>query len=183
MPIARSFPSRTGLVFAAALFAASCSSVVLAAPAAVGVVRHVAWSPGDSAREGAGEFSVLLQIAQLQQGGARAGLVGVSARHGVFATGTERALRFAVLSGVPVAKLAPGSEVAASPEKLFVDAKGLNEADAQRVLAAAIESGGAAPRAANPAQPTARELAAIRAYVVRLQQHFTAAQPTLVASR
>src|SRR5690349_17634000 len=123
MPIARPSRSRTGLFIATALLAAGLqSSVNGAPPAAVGVVRDAPWSPADISREGAGEFSVLMQIARLQQTSRRAGLVGVGATRGVFAPGTERALRFAVLSGVPVVKLASGSDVAECPDQLFVNA-------------------------------------------------------------
>ena len=109
MPITRPFRSRTGLFIATAILAAGLHpSVHGATPAAVGVIRDAPWSPGDVSRDGAGEFFVLMQIARLQNGGRRAGLLGVGATHGVFATGTERALRFAVLNGVPVVKLAPG---------------------------------------------------------------------------
>ena len=124
---------------------------------------------------------MLMQMAQLRQTSSRAGLLGVGATRGVFAPGTERALRFAVLSGVPVVKLASGSDVAECPEQLFVNAGTLSEADAQRVLATALATHGAPPRAANPSQPTQRELSAIQAHVRRLQQAFVLAQSNIVA--
>lgn len=184
MPITRPSRSRTGLFIAtAALAAGLCSPVHGASPAAVGVIRNAPWSPGDTSREGAGEFVVLMQMAKLQNGGARAGLLGVGAPHGVFTPGTERALRFAVLNGVPVVKLAPDADVAPCPEELFIDAGALSETDAQRVLAEALETHGAPPRAANPMQPTEHELKMIRSHVRRLQQHFLLAHSTLVARR
>lgn len=182
MPIAQPSRSRTGLFIATALLAAGLQSPVRGAPpAAVGVIRDVPWSPGDASREGAGEFSVLMQIARLQQKGSRAGLLGIGATRGVFAPGTERALRFAVLNGVPVVKLAAGSDVAESPEQLFVNAGSLSESDAQRVLTEALQKLGNAPRAADPSRPTERELVTIRAHVRRLQQAFALAQSNLVA--
>jgi hypothetical protein len=172
------------LVLAAVLGAAGvCSTVHGADPSAVGVIRSAPWSPGDASRDGAGEFSVLMQVAQLQRTSTRAGLLGVGAPRGVFAPGMERALRFAVLSGVAVVKLARDGDVAACPDELFVDGGGISEIDAQRLLAGALERHGPPPRAANPTQPTAGELAKIRSHVARLQQHFKAAQPTLLASR
>ena len=181
MPITRPGRSRKGLFVAAALFAAGLHPSVLGAAPAVGVIRNAAWSPGDTSREGAGEFSVLLQMAQLQQSGNRAGLLGVGAPHGVFAPGTERALRFAVLSGLPVVKLAPDGDVASCPDELFVNAGTLSENEAHRVLAEALEVHGAAPRASNPSHPTDKELVAIRAHVKRLQQHFSQPRPMIVA--
>ena len=124
---------------------------------------------------------MLMQMAQLQQTSRRAGLLGVGATRGVFAPGTERALRFAVLSGVPVVKLAADSDVAECPEQLFVNAGKLSETDAQRILAAALASNGVPPRAANPSQPTQRELSAIQVHVRRLQQAFILAQSNIVA--
>lgn len=144
--------------------------------AAVAVVHDAPWSPGDLAREGAGEFSVLLNLAQVRREHALAGLVGVGNAHGVFQTGAERALRFAVLSGVPVVKVTLRGDVAACPDGLFIDAGTLPEAEASRLLAAALEHCGPAPRAHNPASPTAAELAAIRAHVGRLQAQFALAR-------
>src|SRR5215212_11936023 len=120
MPIAQPSRSRTGVFIATALLAAGLQLPVHGAPpAAVGVIRDVPWSPGDSSREGAGEFCVLMQLARLQKSSSRAGLLGVGATHGVFTPGTERALRFAVLTGVPVVKLADDADVAACPDELF----------------------------------------------------------------
>ncbi len=182
MPITRRSRARTGVSVAAVLLAALLQlSVRGASPVAVGVIRNAPWSPGDVSREGAGEFSVLLQVAQLKQQGGQAGLLGVGAPRGVFAPGTERALRFAVLNGVAVVKLADRGDVAPCPDELFIDAGGLSEADAQRILTAALSAVGAPPRAANPAHPTDKEVTAIRSHVRRLQQHFTLAGATLVA--
>lgn len=184
MPITRPSSFRTGPLLAAALFAVGAPISVNAAPAAnVSVVRSAPWSPGDASRDGAGEFSVLLEVAQLQRTGAPVGLIGVGATRGVFTPGAERALRFAVLSGVPVVKLAPDGDVAHSPDELFVNAGNLTEAEARRHLADALARHGAAPRAANPAQPTEPELTSIRAHVRRLQQEFAASAAVIVASR
>lgn len=182
MPITRRLRPRTGLFVAAGLLTALLQSPVRgAAPVAVGVIRNSPWSPGDESREGAGEFTVLLQVARLQRSGAPSGLLGVGAPHGVFAIGTERALRFAAFNGVAVVKLAARGDVALCPDEIFVDAGAITEAEAQRVLAEALAAHGAPPRAANPAQPTARETAAIQSHVRKLQQHFAFARPTLLA--
>lgn len=182
MPITRRLRSGNGLFVAAGLLSALLASTSrAAAPVAVGVIHEAPWSPGDHAREGAGEFAVLMQIAELRRSGACPGLLGVGATRGVFAPGAERALRFAALNGVAVVKLGARGDVAPCPDEIFVDAGGLTAAEAQRILREALGALGAPPRAANPLAPTAGEVAAVRAHVRRLQQHFLLANATVVA--
>jgi hypothetical protein len=159
----------------------AAASVNASERAAVVVVRDAPWSPADTAREGAGEFSVLMNLAKVRREHSLAGLVGVGSAHGVFQTGAERALRFAVLSGVPVVKVAVSGEVASCPDGLFVEAGALSEAEACRLLAVALERCGPAPRAQNPGRPSDTELAAIRAHVERLQGQFILARGAQVA--
>ena len=155
------------------LAALLCATPAFAtAPAEIAVLHAVEWSPGDTVREGAGEFVVLLRAAQLQRTGHAAGLLAVGDHNGVLRAGGERALRRVALSGVVVAKLARGGEVAWAPDQLYVDAGRLNEARAQGVLARALELHGAPPSAADPDQPTAREIGAIQAHLRKLQAVF-----------
>src|SRR5437764_483467 len=72
--------------------------------AEVAVLRAAAWSPGDVVLDGAIEFEVLMCAARLQHAQRAAGIVGVGDRHGLFATGAERALRTLALRGLPVVK-------------------------------------------------------------------------------
>lgn len=132
-------------------------------------MRTAAWSPGDSTREGAGEFEVLLRLAQLQKTHRAAGLVSVGDRHGMRRCGGENALVRATLSGVPVVKLAPQGEVAATPEGLFLDGGSLTAEQAKSVLEHCLARHGAPPSAADPDRSTARELAAIRAHLEPFQ--------------
>jgi len=183
MPITQLLPSRWALALAAC--AALAAGEILAAgvpqPPAVAVVRSAPWSPGDTAREGAEEFSVLMSLAQVQRGHALAGLVGVSGTHGVFQPGAERALRFAVFSGVPVVKIAARGDLAACPDEVFIEAGALSETEACRILAVVLARLGPAPRAVNPARPTESEFAAVRAHVRRLQEEFAIARGTQIA--
>ncbi|MBL9189045.1 MAG: hypothetical protein JNK23_16290 [Opitutaceae bacterium] len=182
MPITRCLPSGNGLLFAWGLVALLLpAGTCPAAPVAVAIVQEAPWSPGDEARAGAGEFAVLMQIAELRRSGARAGLLGVGAARGVFAPGAERALRFAALNGVAVAKLGARGDVAPCPDEIFIDAGVLSEAEAQRILREALATLGSPPRAANPHAPTVDEVAAVRAHMRRLQQHFILANATVVA--
>jgi hypothetical protein len=182
MPIAltpqaiRRFAGALGLI---AVF----TSTLTATPAAgVAVLRSAPWSPGDTVREGAGEFEVLMCAARLQRENRAAGIVGVGNRHGLFLTGAERALRLLALRGVPVAKLARNGQVAADPEQLFLDASGLTESEASTLLRRCLEKHGAPPAAANPDQPTARELASIRAHLQPFREAFAVAATPRMAS-
>ncbi len=136
-------------------------------------------------REGAGEFQVMMSVANLQNSHSTVGLVGVGNRHGMFPAGSEHALRFFALHGVPVAKLARGDELAADPEGLFIDAGTLSEKDAAAVLTHCLNRYGAPPLAANPDKPTVRELEAIRKSLRPFREAFALANAQIgtLASR
>jgi hypothetical protein len=136
----------------------------------VAVVRAARWSPGDPVREGAGEFEVLCRVASLQKPHRAVGLIAVGDRHGLLSHGAENALRFVALQGVPVARLAPGGEVAQDPDDLFLDCGHLTETEAAAVLERCLSRHGSPPLAANPDHPTSCELAAIRQYLVPFRQ-------------
>lgn len=168
------------IAFAIALCAGAAGR---AAPVEVGVLHAVEWSPGDPVRDGAGEFVVLLRAAQLQRSAAAAGLLAVGDHNGVLRAGGEKALRRVALSGVVVAKMARGGEVAWTPDTLYVDAGKLSEEHAQRILTRALELHGAPHAAADPDHPTAREIAAIQAHLKKLQAVFALEAGVQVAAR
>jgi hypothetical protein len=182
MPIARpTWPHRRWFV-SLLLLAASAASVT-ATPVGVAVLRAAAWSPGDAIRDGAIEFEVLMCAARLQHNHRSAGIVGVGDRHGLFVAGAERALRQLALRGIPVAKLARGGDVASDPDRLFLDATGLTEAEASNVLVHCLERHGTPPAATNPEQPTARELASIRAHLQPFRDALAVAAAPRLANR
>jgi hypothetical protein len=149
----------------------------------IAVLHGVPWSPGDDAREGAGEFEVLLRVAQLERAHRAAGLVSVGDHNGMLLVGSEHALRQVALSGVPVVKLARGGEVAATPDGVFLDGGRLTEAQAASVLEHCLELYGAPPAAADPQHPTSRELTAIRDHLRVYQETLTRAASPQVALR
>jgi L-asparaginase len=159
------------------------ASPVGATPPGVAVLRAAVWSPGDSIRDGAVEFEVLMCAARLQRSHRAAAIVGVGDRHGLFVAGAERALRMLTLRGMPVAKLARGGDVAADPDQLFLDATGLTEAEASSVLVRCLEHHGTPPPAANPEQPTTRELVAIRAHLQPFREALAVAAAPRLANR
>jgi hypothetical protein len=132
-------------------------------------------------REGAGEFEVLVCAARLQREHAVAGLIGVGDRHGLFLQGAERALRHLTLTGVPVAKLANGGDLASDPDSLFLDATGLSETQASAVLKKCLERHGPPPSAKNPSKPTTQEIAAVRAHLEPFREAFAFAGAPRVA--
>jgi hypothetical protein len=182
MPAARNRPTLRAL--AAALGVWFLTAQAFAGPDAGVAVLHAApWSQGDEVREGAGEFEVLLQAARLQQNHRATGIVGVGDRHGFFNNGAERALRLLVLRGTPVVKLARGSDLAADPEQLFIDASGLSASAAAAVLQRCLELHGLVPACADPEHPTPRELAVLRERLQPFRAAFALATAPQVAAR
>lgn len=174
MPITRSTQPLCRLLGVLGLLS-MVATPLAATPAGVAVLRAVPWSPGDGVREGAGEFEILLCAAKLQREHRAAGIVGVGNRHGMFVTSAEQALRHLALRGFPIVKLAHGGDVAADPDLLFLDARGLGEAEAAKVLARCLENHGAPPPASNPENPTPRELNDIRAHLAPYREAFALA--------
>jgi hypothetical protein len=172
-------------VLAGAVAALIAVTTLRAAPPSIGiaVLHNAPWSPNAAAREGAGEFEVLLCVAQLQRDHAVAGLLSIGDHNGLRQCGGETALRRAALSGLPVVKLAPRGEVASTPDALFIDGGTLTEELAGLVLKKCLALFGAPPAAADPERPTARELAAIRAHLRSFQEAFASTSRTLVAAR
>jgi len=151
--------------------------------AGVAALHAVPWSPGNGVREGAGEFEVLLRVAQLERAYRAVGLVSVGDHNGMLPAGGEHALRQVALSGVPVVKLARGGDVAATPDGLFLDAGRLPEEQAMRVLVRCLELYGAPPAAHDPQHPTSRELTAIREHLRPFQETLAIAASPQVALR
>jgi hypothetical protein len=112
-----------------------------------------------------------------------AGLVSIGDHNGVRPAGGELALRHAALSGVPVAKLARGGSVAPDPDALFLDGGTLDANRVARVLTHCLELHGPSPVAIDPEHPTAAELAAIRAHLLKFQEAIVAESRSLLAAR
>jgi hypothetical protein len=150
----------------------------------VAVVRAipVSLAQADAAREGAAELVVLMEIARVQSRPEKGGLVGVGNRRGLISGDTEEALRRAVLSGVPVVKLAPQGEVLTAPHGLFLDGGHLSVEAACAVLEQCLIQFGALP-VVDSAQPSKRELAALQNHLRTFQQQLNRANPGRLAIR
>jgi hypothetical protein len=174
---------RLPLLLAAVLLTALPGVAAKPANVGVAILPAAPWSPLDSARDGAGEFEVFLRVAQLRRTCQAAALVSVGDRNGVRRSGGEKALAHAALSGLPVARLAPGGVVAALPLGIFLDGGTLSPEHTQRVLEQCLSRHGAPPAAADPERPTDRELAAIRAHLQPYQAALNLAASSVVAQR
>ncbi len=150
--------------------------------AAVAIIRSVEWSPGDVARDGAGEFAVYLQVAQLQRANGAAGVVAIGDKNGRLRDGSEQALRRLVHTGVPVVKLSSSGHRAATDHILFLDGGVLAPDSASDILAASLQRHGPPPCAANAKAPTPAELAAIQAHLQPFQAALTSASATSVGT-
>lgn len=151
---------------------------------AVAIIRHSRWSPSDPVRDGAREFEIYLTTASLVRDHRLAGIVGVGNKLGRLTPDAEQALKRSVLMGLPVAKVAASGSVEVDAENLLIEAGSLSEVDASRLLSQCILRYGTLPPCADPANPTADELAAIHEQLIRFQTAFSAAEKaTLVASK
>lgn len=168
-----------GLILAKTIFAVDLHSPT----AGVAVIRSVEWSPGDPAREGAGEFAVYLQVAQLQHAHGAAGVVALGDRNGRLRDGGEQALRRLVHTGVPVVKLSASGHSAVADHALFLDGGALSPESASAILVRSLQRHGPPPAAANAEAPTRAELAAIQAHLKPFQAALTLATAPTLAQR
>ena len=134
-----------------------------AADAAVAVIRDAGWSPATAVGEGAGEFEVLLSVARLLEDHPRVAVVGIGGRNGIVSDGAERALRYVAFRGVPVVMLADGGLPKPDPEGIFLSGRNLTVSEVSSVLRRCLDRYGPLPAAADPAHPSSREVAALRA--------------------
>jgi len=165
-----------------ALFLATGFGLHAAEPK-VAVLYGAKWSPGDAARDGAAEFEVLMCAANVRQGNAPGGIVGVGPRHGAFCPSAEMVLERVAHMGVAVVRLAAAEPMPAHDGDAFVEAGTLSPAEAKRVLTECLARYGAPPAAADPAHPTKQEQAAIEAKIALYQFQFDAQSAVRVAAR
>lgn len=159
------------------------ASELAASEPAVAVLYGSAWSPGDSARDGAAEFEVLLCAARVRQAAPLAGIVGVGARRGSFPPAAELALERVAHMGVPVVRLASNGTLSANDGDVFIEAGSLTPTDAKRLLSECLQRCGPLPAAIDPTRPTKKEKAAIQAKLAEYQLQFDARNAGHLAMR
>ena len=132
----------------------------------VSIVKGDLWY--DDAADGppADEKGIKGNIEMLLEKYPLAGIVGEGlAPYSSMSASMEKALEQAPLCGIPVVKTARGNAhgfVTVNPRNLYIEGNNLTATKARLLLTAAIMKYGALPRAADPDQPTAAELDAIR---------------------
>ena len=149
----------------------------------IAVLRTVAWSPDDAARDGASEFEILICAARLLDQHGLAGIVGVGNRQGAFLPAAEVAFQRIAHMGMPIVRLAKDSTGSSASSNLFIEGGSLSAEEARQLLAECLLRHGALPPALDPAQPTAQEVAAIKAKLAMYQADFDLHKGTRVALR
>jgi hypothetical protein len=147
----------------------------------IAVLRTVAWSPDDAARDGASEFEILICAARLLDQHALAGIVGVGNRQGAFLPSAEVAFQRIAHMGMPIVRLAKDNAGSSASSDLFIEGGSLSADEARQLLAECLLRHGALPPALDPAQPTAQEVAAIKAKLAVYQADFDLHKGTRVA--
>ncbi len=140
------------------------------------IVYDAPWSPGDVSRDGAAEFSILLTVAQLRKSHARAGIVAVGNADGLLQPATSDALTRAACMGVTIVRIVGATKPLTVPHDFFIEAAAQPALVVEKLLADCLARFGPPPAAANPANPTASEAAAIRRVLSRYQLAFDTAR-------
>jgi hypothetical protein len=181
--MARTLRSRLSPCCVVLGFSFALAAVAVAGDVQVAIVRAAEWDPGDAAREGAGEFLILLRAAQLQRTAGAAALVALADQPGALRAGSERALRRVALTGVVMAKIARNGDVPWTPDQLYVDGGDASAERAQRILMRGLELFGAAPKALDPDHPTPPEITAVHEHLRKFQALFARETHLQVARR
>jgi L-asparaginase len=159
------------------------SGSLFAAEPAVAVLYGSAWSPGDTARDGAAELEVLLCVARVCHENPLAGIVGVGSQRGSFPPAAEAALERVARMGIPVVRLAQNGPVPAHEGDMFIEAGGLSATEAKRLLSECLARYGPLPVAADPASPTKKESLVLQTKIALFQRQFDVRNSTQVAMR
>ncbi len=166
------------------IIATILTGAAASATSRVAVIEDAPWSPNDSQRDGAAELEVMLCVARLQHDHQAVGVVGIGDRHGIFQEGTRRGLELVVQHGVPVVRLARGTQAClGGADDLFINGGMLSPEAASALLSECLARHGALPSIRIAGQPSDRELSALREKLKLYQAEFNAHQPTLMASR
>jgi len=152
----------------------AAGSLLQGAQPGIAVLKSARWSPNDAERDGASEFEVFLCVGRLLDAHALAGVVGIGNRNGAFLPAAEQALSRAVAMGLPVVKVSLSGVLETNSENFFIEAGALTADEARAALAECLVTLGALPPARNPLAPSATELQAIHAKLLRYQRIFDA---------
>ncbi|HEY9011561.1 MAG TPA: hypothetical protein VIN06_11115, partial [Devosia sp.] len=142
----------------------------------VGIVKGDNWYDDSGVPNPTGEKGIGGTIEMLVEKYPLAGIIAEGlAPYASLSQSQEKALERAVLLGLPVVKVARGDAsglVRVNPNNLSIEGNNLTATKARLLLTAALMKLGPLPPAADPAQPTPAELAAIKAKVALYQEIF-----------
>ncbi len=142
----------------------------------VTIVKHGRYLPDDSSGDAAAEVDILARLDRNLREAPLAGFVAEgSAPFGSVPNSMEAALRRATFSGMPVVKVGRGNaEGMVDPTRspLAIAGSNLTATKARLLLMACLMKLGSLPTAADPANPTAREIDAVKAKLATYQSIF-----------
>ena len=142
----------------------------------VAIVKGDNWYDDSGEPNPAGEKGITGSIDMLLEKYPLSGIVGEGlAPYSSMSTSQDRALEKAVLSGLPVVKVARGDArglVRVSANNLFIEGNNLTATKARLLLTAALMKFGPLPHAADPEHATPAEITAIKAKIKLYQAVF-----------
>jgi L-asparaginase len=142
----------------------------------VAIVKGDNWYDDSAVPNPAGEKGITGSIEMLLEKYPLGGIVGEGlAPYSSMSTSQDKALELAVLSGLPVVKVARGDAsglVRVNPNNLFIEGNNLTATKARLLLTAALMKFGSLPHAADPAHATPAEIAAIKEKIKLYQAIF-----------
>jgi hypothetical protein len=142
----------------------------------VAIVKGDVWYDDSAASTPLTEKAIVANIEILLEKYPLAGIVGEgTSPYSNLSNAQDKALELAVLSGLPVVKVARGDAhalVRVNENNLFIEGNNLIATKARLLLTAAIMKYGPMPHAADPLKPTDAEKDAIRKHVARYQEIF-----------
>ena len=142
----------------------------------VTIVKHARYLPEDASGDPAAEVDILARIEKNLREAPLAGFVAEgSAPFASMSNAVEAALKRATLSGIPVVKVGRGNaEGPVDPARvpLAIAGSNLTATKARLLLMACLLRFGSLPSAADPANPTPAELAAVQARLAEYQAVF-----------
>jgi hypothetical protein len=153
-------------------------ALLAAAIPKVTFAKHGRYLPDDSSGDAAAEVDLLARIDKNLREAPLAGFVGEgTAPFGSLTNAIEAALRRATFSGMPVVKVGRGNaEGLVDPTRspLAIAGSNLTATKARLLLMACLMKLGSLPPAADPANPTAAEVDAVKARLAAYQSVFNA---------
>jgi L-asparaginase len=142
----------------------------------VTIVKHARYLPVDGSGAPDTEVDILARVEQHLQRFPLAGFVAEgSAPFGAMSNPVDAALRLAVFSGMPVVRVGRGNaEGMVDPKRdpLGIGGNNLTATKARLLLMACLMKFGGLPAAADPANPTDKEVEAVKAKIAEYQEIF-----------